>query len=366
VFGESARSSAALAAQPAASAAQPASQPPPVPSTVPQLPRPPKPPKRPGAAPSKMTVAQLKASAGLPTGGCRSSSSSVKPSVLRWSKVHLRLSAELRWSKVHLRLSAWWETPESLHRYQIWAKFGQCGFPGCCLEEKHRGLHMTDEEADAQAYSAPICMPSSSTAPPEEAQRRAQMMAVQEVEAQQQAEATQQTQVTLAAEAAPRSVHQQGAKRGGKRQAQTKSAQVAAEQYMQQEEAEREARMDLAREAAESYGSAVEEAGERESTYEEHDAVLEAEGGAEHAAGGSLDAAATPNGLAEQDDEEDEEDEESAPPSDDMDHDEGEDSSAAVPGQALGAALVASLAMSSAKDPFASSEDEGEDEDGLV
>jgi len=48
--------------------------------------------------------------------------------------------------KIHLKLNGWWETPETLQVWRIWAKAGLCGFPGCGLGEKHSGDHSFDPE----------------------------------------------------------------------------------------------------------------------------------------------------------------------------------------------------------------------------
>jgi hypothetical protein len=48
--------------------------------------------------------------------------------------------------RVHVRLNAWWETPDALRTWRLWAMEGLCGFPGCPLTDRHGGPHEFDPE----------------------------------------------------------------------------------------------------------------------------------------------------------------------------------------------------------------------------
>lgn len=53
--------------------------------------------------------------------------------------------------RVHVRLNAWWETPDALRTWRLWAMEGLCGFPGCPLPDRHGGPHEYDDELIALA-----------------------------------------------------------------------------------------------------------------------------------------------------------------------------------------------------------------------
>ena len=64
---------------------------------------------------------------------------------------HHGAPAPQHYRRVHVRLNAWWETPDALRTWRLWAMEGLCGFPGCPLPDRHGGPHEYDDELIALA-----------------------------------------------------------------------------------------------------------------------------------------------------------------------------------------------------------------------
>jgi len=109
-------------------------------------------PKPPGASATARVAGSAANPAAAGGGGkpAASSASSVSSSsvtaALASSADVCEEAVDLRWHRVYPRLRGWWETPQTLHMYRLWAMAGCCGFPGCPLGEKHFGEHQYDPE----------------------------------------------------------------------------------------------------------------------------------------------------------------------------------------------------------------------------